>query len=304
MTQLIKSIYDKILVTLAVIAVGLSLVWVWRQQVGFRQLQGEATSPVLSGPAYAATGWRLPDAAVATWPKAPAQSQGSGWLYEVFTPPVIYYNAVARSFAVTPPQLRSEPGAMVFGLELLAVKLEPYRLQLMGYFGAPGDYLAAFVSPQSPETLLARAGRRFDQLGLTLKSFDVRKVTVETGEPGPVYDVAALAVLQDDQTGAEVVLDSRSRKLTDTPLAVFRLPGATGKAQELHEGDTFSDEGATYRIERIQLDPPEVVVARTTPGLPVPEMQVLRPATQLAGKATKPKPLAPPSTQGVAAHDQ
>lgn len=304
MSQLIKSVYDKVLLTLAVGAMGLSLVWVGRQQAGIRYLQGEATTPALSGPAHAVTEWLLPEASETAWPKAPAQSQGSGWLYEVFTPPVIYYNTVARSFAVTPPHYPTEPGGGVFGLGLLAVKLEPYRLQLMGYFGAPGDYLAAFVSPQSPETLLARAGRRFDQLGLTLKSFDVRKVTVESNEPGPVYDVAALAVLQDEHTGAEVVLDSRSRKLTDTPLAVFRLPGAAGKSRELREGDTFSDDDATYRIERIQLDPPEVVVARTTPGLPVPEMRVLRPAAQPAGKQTKPKPLAPQPAQGVATTGQ
>lgn len=70
----------------------------------------------------------------------------------------------------------------------------------------------------------------------------------------------------------------------------------------MHEGDTFADEGATYRIERIQLDPPEVVMARTAPGLPVPEMRVLRPPAQLAGKTTKPKPkpLAPQPAAGVA----
>lgn len=304
MSQLIQRAYAKVLLALAVAAAGLSAGWLWRQQVTIRSLQHEATTPVLTGPAYASTVWRLPGSEVAVWPKAPAQSQGSGWLYEVFTPPVIYYNVAARSFAVTLPGILTEPGSVVFGLELLAVKLEPYRLQLLGYFGAPGDYLAAFVSSHSAETLLAREGRRFDQLGLTLKSFDVRKVTVESAEAGPVYDVAALAVLQDEQSGAEVVLDSRTRKLTDTLLAVFKLPGKTGKSQEVHEGDTFADDGATYRIERIQLDPPEVVVARTTPGLPVPEMQVLRPPARLAGKTAKPNPPAPQPAQGVAVTGQ
>jgi len=304
MSHVIKSVYDKLVLIVALAALVLSVAWAWREQAGIRHLKHEATTPVLSGPAYAPTAWRLPETTVAAWPKAPAQSQGGGWLYEVFTPPVIYYNTAARSFAVSPPSLLAEPGVVVFGLKLLAVKLEPYRLQLMGYFGTPGDYLAAFVSPQSPETMLARAGRRFEQLGLTLKSFDVRKVAVESGEQGPVYDIAALAVLQDEQTGAEVVLDSRARKLTDTPLAVFWLAGAGGKSRDLHEGDAFADEDATYRIERIQLDPPEVVVARTTPGLPVPEMRVLRPSPQLAGKAAKPKPFAAQPAQGVATTGQ
>jgi len=301
MRQLIKAAYDKLLLALAVGAVVLSGGWLWRQQAEVRGLQGEMIGPILSDPTYTASEWRVSARPVAPWPKASAQSQGGGWLYEVFTPPVIYYNTVARSFSVTPPYIQSEPGGRGFGLELLAVQLEPYRLQLLGYFGAPGDYLAAFVSSRSPETLLAREGRRFDQLGLTLKSFDVRKVTIEGSETGPVYDVAALAVLQDEQTGTEVVLDSRVRKLTDTPLAVFKLPRATGQSSELHEGDTFADDNATYRIERIQLNPPEVVVARTVPGLPVPERQVLRPVAQVAGKSLKPDPFVAQPAQGVAA---
>ncbi len=299
MSHPIRHVYDPLLFAVALAAAGLSAGWVWRQQAGLRALQNEPVTPVLTGSAYVATGWPALEATAVVWPKAPAQSQGSGWLYEMFTPPVIYYNPDARSFAVTPPDALAAPEGTGFGLELLAVKLEPYRLQLLGYFGAPGDYLAAFVSPHSPETLLARTGRRFDLLGLTLKSFAVRTVAAESGAAGPVCDVAALAVLQDEQTGAEVVLDSRVRKLTDTPLAVFQLPGVPGPARELHEGDTFAGEGATYRIERIQLDPPEVVVARSAPGLPVPEMRVLRPAAQMAGNA-KPKALAPPPAGSVA----
>ncbi len=300
MSQRIKGAYAKVVFALAVGWVGCSVALVWREQAAHHALQSEVPSRALSGPDYAPVQWGLPVTPVTSWPKVPAQSQGSVWLYEVFTPPVIYYNPAARSFAVTPPQLlAAAPGGVMLGLELLAVKLEPYRLQLLGYFGEPGDYLAAFGGAQSPETLLARPGRRFDQLGLTLKSFDVRKITIECGEAGPVYDVAALAVLRDEQTGAEVVLDSRTCKLTDMPLAVFKLPGVGGKQRELHEGDTFVDEGATYRIERIQLDPPEVVVARTTPGLPVPEMQVLRPAVQLAAMS-KPKSLVQSLAHGVA----
>ena len=169
-------------------------------------------------------------------------------------------------------------------------------MQLVGYFGAPGDYLAAFESPNLPETLLARAGHRFDGLGLTLKSFDVKKVLVQHDDPWPVYDVAALAVLRDDKTGADIVLDSRARKFTDTPLAVVQLvSGGDGKPHELHEGDTLADNTSTYHIERIQLDPPEVVVVHQVPGLPAPETKVLHPAAktgaQMADKSPKLKSL-------------
>jgi hypothetical protein len=157
-----------------------------------------------------------------------------------------------------------------------------------------------------PQTLLARAGRRFDQLGLTLKSFDVRKVAVESDAPGAVYDIAARALLHDEQTGGEVVLDSRGTKFTDTLLAVFQASDGQGRLRDLHEGDTFSDKDATYRIERIQLDPPEVVVARSTPGLAVPETRILRPSQSAQGgepqKSRSPESFSTQSARAVATY--
>jgi len=278
MTHLLRNNFDKLLLALAAAVLALSGVWMWQQQADVRRVRAQAVVAQLAGASYEVANLHAPDLTAATWPKAPSQSHGRGWLYEVFTPPVIYYNTLAKSFTVTAPGMPGESGAD-FGLELVGVKREPYRLQLVGYVGSPGDYRAAFVSSAQPETLLVREGRRFADLGLTLKSFDVKKVLVEHGDAWPVYDIAALAVLLDDRTGADVVLDSRARKFTDTPLAVLQSAGGDGKPREFHEGDTFSDDTSTYRVERIQLDPPEVVVARQVPGLPQPETKVLHPAS-------------------------
>lgn len=277
MIQRLKSHYEKLLVAGAAVAVIAAAVWAWRARAQFGPVRSQPEQAVLAGPVHVAPGLPVEPTRVA-WARPAAQSEGAGWVYEVFTPPEIYFNAAARSFAVTPPRYAAEVTETIFGLELLDVRLAPYRLQLAGYFGAPGDYLAAFVSDEVPQTLLARAGRRFEELGLTLKSFDVRKVPVEADGIGPALDIAAQAVLWDEQAGSEVVLDSRQAKLTDTPLAVFQSPDGKGGPRILHEGDTFTDDEATYRIERIQLDPPEVVVARATPGVPVPEMRILKPA--------------------------
>lgn len=303
MNELIKSDYDKLLVALGAALLAVSGGWMWSRQADIARLRRQPVAAELAGAAYALSGLKLPETMTVVWSKPAAQSHGSGWLYEVFTPPVIYYNTVARSFTVNPP-LNLADGGAPFGLELLDVRLEPYRLQLVGYFGEPGDYLAAFVSPSQPETLLARNGRRFEQLGLTLKSFDVKKVVVGHTDAWPVYDVAALAVLLDEKSGAEVVLDSRARKLTDTPLAVLRLVGDGNMPRTWREGDTFSDDTDTYRIERIQLDPPEVVVARQTPGLPLPETRILRPVgkdgAQLAGQPARAGKFPAPPKTGLA----
>ena len=284
MILLLKTHYDKLLLALTMALVTLSISWVWRQQPPRHALRALPVTGQPMGSRYEPVSVRRPEMSPAVWAKPATQSDGNGWLYEIFTPPVIYYNPQDASFTVTPPQDRVDSGTP-FGLELVEVRREPYRLQLVGYFGGPGDFQAVFVIPNSSGIILAREGHRFESLELTLRSLTVEKVAVDHNDAWPVYDVAALAVLEDEKTGAEVVLDSRARKLTDTRLAVFQLAIKNVLTSELHEGDTLSAEDFTYRIEHIQFDPPEVRVARQTAGLSQSEIRILHPVARNAGRA-------------------
>ena len=298
----LKADYDKLLFALAVLAATTSVTWLAQRQRDVHRLHELPVVAEPTGAGYGPANLKPPEARAAVWPKPPVQSAGPGWLYEVFTPPVIYYDTLARSFAVTPPQHPRETG-LPFGLELLAVRQEQFRLQLAGYCGEPGAYLAVFISPDQPGIRLARAGRRLENLGLTLRSITVEKIPVEHGDAWPVYDVAARAVLTDDQTTGEVVLDSRARKFTGTPLAVLQ-PLSGGQPREVREGDTFAEGNSTYRIERIQLDPPEAVVARSEPGLPQPEIRALHPPAkpnEISAKATRSNPFPDRPARGLAA---
>ncbi len=275
MTATLRQHPEKITAVLALGVLAAVAAWTWRehaQQVA--RLAGEPVAVALSGADHAAGKVARLRTASAHWPKPNPQSAGRGWLYEVFTPPMIYFNPLARTFSILAPGGAAE-GA--FGFELLAVELEPYRLQLVGYYGNPDELVGAFTSRQLSAPLLGRNGRHFPELGLTLRNLEVRKVAVTSPGPVPSFEVAALATLLDERTGSEVTLDSRLRKLTDTPLA--RLRFATEKQpRELREGDEFNDATATYKVERVQLDPPEVVITRHVAGLPFPETKVLRPA--------------------------
>lgn len=283
---------EKALALVAAAAAVGSVAWRWQQESTLRRLSAERVGIDLPTAAYVAV--PLPEVTrpAQPWLKPAAQSAGAGWVFELFTPPEIFYHAAARTFAVVPPPNRGEAAvaSRPFGLELLAVRREPFRLQLAGYVGAPGDYVVAFVSEQTPETLLARAGKRFDQLGLALKSFELRRVNLAPDASRPVYDIAAVATLFDERNGAVVTLDSRGPTLTDTPLAVLRRAAdANGRSRVLRQGDTFEHDDVTFRIEHIQLDPPEVVVARHVPGVPTPELRVLTPdpATRTAATAKR-----------------
>lgn len=276
--------FERLFAALAFAGIVTTAAWRWHQQASLRRLRAEPSTAELIGGAYSSA--PLPDwpAPSRPWSKPRAQSSGAGWLYELFTPPTIYFHPTARVFTVDAPVTLAEEAERPFGLELLAVKREPFRLQLVGYVGAPGDYVAAFVSEQTSETLLARAGARFAPLGLALKSFEVRCVDLA---PPSMREVAAVARLHDERSGAEVILDTRAPTLTDTPLALLRgRADPKAKPRVVRLGDTWEQEGATFRVERIQLDPPEVVVAKHVAGLPAPELRVLKPEARQRAVAT------------------
>ncbi len=128
-----------------------------------------------------------------------------------------------------------------------------------------------------------------------MRSFEVRKVAVDHDDAWPVYEVAGVAVLQHEKTGTEVVLDSR-RKPAGIAQAVLR-EAAGHPPHTLQEGGLLAQGGATYRIQRIQADPPEVVVVRQAEGLTPVEtrvLQPLRPAIDPDGEPAEPETAAGP----------
>ncbi len=250
---------DCMAIALGVLA--LSTAWAAWQHGQAEISRKKITSARLNGACYVPREAPVFIAAPASWLATASSGPPNDWTGDLFTPPALTYDAVAQVYRpVRPPAF---PGrSKVGGGELLAVTREPYRAQLAGYVGASGDYRAVLVGTERSEILLARAGDRIPQLDLTLKEFTVNKVPVSPDERSPVYDFAAVASVRDERTGRELRLDSRSRELTDTPLALFRLSNAPGRTTALHAGDRFSDGRQDYLIERIQLYPPEVTIAR------------------------------------------
>ena len=222
------------------------------------------------------------------WAAVPGHPENPEHLYELFATPGSSKRALERA----PLVVDRRP---LVGLELLAVKREAYRLQLVGYYGPREDYTAAFVSPGLPGTMLARVGHRFDSLGLILRDFAVKKITPEPGPEHAGYELTASAQVWDERNQELVTLVAGQPLLTATPLAVLRTEPPPARPREFHAGDSFPDGAATWRIDHIQLDPAEVVLVRTLPGVPQPERRVLHPAAPAAVASTNfDSPRAPP----------
>lgn len=226
---------------------------------------------------YEAKAPEAPPIKAETWAAPVAQSRGREWIYDTFTPPEIFYNTRSRQFTVKPPSsLVDEEQMEVFGIELVSVKPEPFRLQLIGYSGGAGNWRGTFVNVLTGETIVAGSGHRVAKLGLVIKSLDVSAQTVRLGESMPVRQTVATAVILDEKNRRDVTITNRERVFTGTVFAFVATPGGNA-TREVRAGDTFKIGEASFRVEKVLTTPPSIEVVKEAPTLTQPDRRTLTP---------------------------
>ncbi len=226
---------------------------------------------------YTPSAAEAPPIKTETWGTPTSQSRGRDWIYDAFTPPEIFYNARSKQFTVKPPSsLLDEEQQEAFGLELIAVRPEPFRLQLIGYAGSGATAKGMFQNAASGKVELVTVGRRFPDLGLTIKGFEVSQQSIRAGESMATRQWVATAVIRDEKAGRDVTLTHRDRVFTGTVFAFVAAAGETA-AREVRTGDTFKLGEATYRIGKILTTPASVEVTKESPTLSQPDQRVLTP---------------------------
>ncbi len=239
--------------------------------------RGTVATVQLTDTDYAAA---IADAApvkTSTWTPPPAQSRGREWIYDTFTPPEIFYSSRTKQFTVRPPQgLTDDDIEDIFGIELQAVKPEPFRLQLIGYVGGEGNWRGTFENVQTGEVFLASAGRRVANLALAIISLDVQSQPVVLPNSMTTNQRVATAIVRDERTGRNVTLTHRQRQFTGTGFAFVAVTGES-TTREVRAGDAFKLGETTYRIDRVQIAPPAIEVTKETPGMTAPDHRTLLP---------------------------
>lgn len=263
---------EKILLALSVVAL---IFFGLRSSDRLRELEGIAErNPIIGGtPApYVYQRTQMPDIGLVTWPVAPAQSTGPEWVYDVFTPPVIYYNPRTSEFTVTPPVVNAPVAARddtPFEVELVDVRQKRYRIQLVGNVGDPrggADLALLQFLEEGGETKLGRAGETFPQQEFTLLSFQVQNLTTTSSNSMPVVEPVAVAVIIDRQTGREETLTNREPKMLPKLQAVVRLRTLPPKELEVGEGEAFEVNGYSYLVTQLTLAPKQAVISRRAVG--------------------------------------
>lgn len=268
---------DKALLAAATLLVlGSAGVFGW---LGYQRMMSPDLPPPrveLASAPYEPVATEAPAVKVETWTAPTAQGRGREWIYDTFTPPEIFYNARSKQFTVKPPSSLMDEEIEVFGLDLLEVRPEPFRLQLTGFVGGAGEWKGMFQNVHSGEVILGRSGTRVPQLGLTIKSLEVQSQAISLPDSMATNQLVAQAVIQDEKSGREVRLSHRERMFTGTVFAFVAAEGET-TAREVRTGDVIKLGEASYRIDKIETSPPSVEVTKQSPTLTQPEKKTLKP---------------------------
>jgi hypothetical protein len=203
------------------------------------------------------------------WNAPPPQSRGSDWIYDLFTPPEIFYDANSREFEVMAPAMPAmadDSGRIVaqneapFCLQLVAVKRAPFRLQLIGFIKTSDEHFGLFENTVNADIILEREGAILPQLGLLIEKFEVKAEEISSHELMPTHQTRATAVVRDRLTGETVKLSSAERYFDTRLQATLAIAGQTETRREVSKGDLLEVARETFEIDEIRMSPPEVVI--------------------------------------------
>lgn len=230
----------------------------------------------LADATYTAVAPDAPPVKAETWGAPVAQTRGRDWIYDTFTPPEIFYNSRSKQFTVKPPSGLGEEELEAFGVDLVSVRPEPFRLQLVGYAGDEGSGKGIFLNVASGEVFLAKAGHSVPKLGVSIKKLEVARQPIAFKDSTTTRQRIATAVVRDERANRDVTITHRERLMTGLNFAMITPSGQTA-AREVREGDTFKLGEATYKIDKIQIAPPSMEITKESPQLTQPDHRTLKP---------------------------
>lgn len=218
-----------------------------------------------------------------SWGAPSAQSRSARWVYDVFTPPEIFYDAALQQFTVSPPttDLRSETETTADSreipeLRLIGVKRPLFRLQLIGFVKSAGQDIGLFENVTTSEIFLARKGKPLPELRLEIEELEVRPSPMALPESMTTRQTLAQAVVRDQYTGESIILSSTERRLSSYSQATLMERAVPGHQHEVSEGDVFDVGEVRYEVGEISVSPPTVALIRRSSADGVVERRILR----------------------------
>ena len=205
----------------------------------------------------------------ADWPDPAEGAATDAWVFDVFTPPVIYYDRDTGRFAVSPPELtapvESEIMATPFGVDLVRIVREPFRLQLIGYAGTEAEPLGIFRNNVAGAGVVARMGKAFPELGLQIRNLVIRREDSIVPYSMPLREIVAVAEIWDERAQRAIELSSARPAWNTQPVAEIRLQAA-GDVQTVQAGNRIETDEGVYEVSGVFSEPDSISMVKQLPN--------------------------------------
>lgn len=263
---MLVKIYDKLLFVLGVAILGASYFMFGRIDPSAANGGGVVIVPPKE---YEIQTFTPPVLEQVRWADAKAQPAGPKWIYDLFTPPLIFLDPKTASLSPEPPKLQLDSkkiSGIEFPFVLVDITRDLYRIQLVGYFGQAPDFRVNLEDRESGMPLIGRIGTKFERSNVELKSFNVERRTVDQGGT-PIVEEIWTAVIVDLLTNEEITLVQPGEpRYMPTAKAEFRTSDEVPVNFILRPGESRKMGDFNYVVREIKLDPKQAVVVREGAG--------------------------------------
>ncbi len=255
--------------------------WAFLQQSDVSALSEPVAAP-MGGSAYEPSALNVSSSESRSWASPAPQSAGEKWLYDVFTPPKIYYNVQTKKFVVEPPvfvAIDTTVGPVVpdqpvtFGVTLAGVEQPLFRLQLVGYVGEGASARGTFEDQTTKQIIFGTTGKKLPSLNLEIVRFSAERRRTKVAGETEIVEMVCTATVRDTVTGVETNLDVKNRTPEGPIHVVLKLDDGTERS--VPSGETIKIGAFTYVIGTIDSTIPSVVVTKSGGDLEAPETQTL-----------------------------
>ncbi len=265
--------YEIILFYVCLIILGISATWYYfNPSSAETELVFNASSNSISSPYQineTASSSRLPP----MWNEPARQSWDDEAIFEIFSPPKIYYNTIENTFVLEPPIKPIEHGDG-FGIELVGFARFPYRLQYKGFAGVKGEYHILLGNEKSGEDLRVKVGDILSNEGVTILTFDVdRRISSDSNNAPLLRESIELQIL-DTRLGERITLGPEIRYSSQVG-AILRTTGANPQAITLEPQQNFLTGEDIYTLHTVDIDEKSVVIKKDSIESEISEWRTL-----------------------------
>jgi len=281
----VKQWYDKIVLGVAVVALLVALLLFLRSRGDLPSAEAPVRIADQGEPFEMAP--PTPQAGIAAnWSEPAARDEAGLWLYQVFTPPILYIRVDEDGNRFLDPrrpeveQPEEEEDVIPFGVRLIAIEQELYRVQIDAVFErTPAEpRTATFIieyleaEPGEASTERMRVGDSSDRLGIRI---DDAKVSEVRGPDGGLERIFIVTIFDLRRQRALELRDDRPR-YDERPVFVISStldPSAQVRIREV--GERFQMNDASYTVIDLDAGDESISLVKEADYLEISESETL-----------------------------